>query len=162
MFSPLLITNCKKGREGRFTAGGGKHFFSSVKNQVVNILGFGSHMASLVATQCYSWSTKQSQAVNEQICVLIKLYLQNSWWGKIWSSSYRLLTFASVWILWSLTPTGGAIGNWYFLRQGESIFFKDVAPETSTVVQWRVPWVQRQHKCPHGFKIKEEDLKLGR
>lgn len=58
MFSSPLIAICKKGKEGSFTAGGGKHFFFSVKDQIVNILGFGRHMASLATPHCYSWSAK--------------------------------------------------------------------------------------------------------
>lgn len=58
MFSTPLTAICKKEKEGSFTTGGGKYFFFSRKDQIVNILGLGRHMASLAAPQCYSWSAK--------------------------------------------------------------------------------------------------------
>lgn len=51
----------------------------SVKDQIVNILAFVGHMASVAMTQCYSCRTKaaiNNMQINGLNCVLIKLYLQ--------------------------------------------------------------------------------------
>lgn len=65
-------------RKGRYIYNkGDKHlFFFSLKDQRVNTLGTGATWLLFQITGATVWVPKQPWAVNEWICVLIKLYLQ--------------------------------------------------------------------------------------
>lgn len=57
MFSTPLLPFARKERKVALQQEVLSIFFP-VKDQIVNILGLGRHMASLAAPQCYSWSAK--------------------------------------------------------------------------------------------------------
>lgn len=144
MLFSLLITIWKKGREGRFTAKERSIFFFC-KVPDSKYFRHRSQVDSLAADRCYNWSAKVTTGCQWMKCILIKLYLQKRCWERfspkaidcwlwVWSECYKVIPLPEEQLVCSGT--------------GEFMFFKDVALDTSTVVQRKVLWLYRHKHTP--------------